>query len=103
MQLNIARTRLAVNISKRNLFEVSAVCFLICIGSELRACDLSGSELSTTDISSRRDAGSVSADPSCDPKAQLRSHDHAVKEASQASEFRILTPAREAATVKKSE
>ena len=28
---------LAMNLSKRNLFEVSVVCFVICIASELRA------------------------------------------------------------------
>ena len=37
----------AVNLSKRNLFEVSVVCFLICIASELRAHALPGNELST--------------------------------------------------------
>jgi len=39
---------LAVNLSKRNLFEVSVVCFLICIASELRAHALPRSELSTS-------------------------------------------------------
>jgi hypothetical protein len=48
VHLNIAKTLfMAVNLSKRNLFEVGAVCFLICIASELRAHDLSGNELST--------------------------------------------------------
>ena len=37
---------LAVSLTKRNLFEVSVVCFLICIASELRARALPG-ELST--------------------------------------------------------
>ena len=38
VHLNVARTLfLAVNLTKRNLFEVSVVCFLICIASELRA------------------------------------------------------------------
>src|ERR1019366_9502156 len=47
LHLNIARTLfLAVNLSKRNLFEVSVVCFLICIASELRAHVLPGSEVS---------------------------------------------------------
>jgi len=40
MQVNIARSLfLAVNLSKRNLFEVSVACFIICIASELRAND----------------------------------------------------------------
>jgi hypothetical protein len=48
VQLNIARTLfLAVDLSKRNLFEVGAVCFLICIASELRARDSSENEVST--------------------------------------------------------
>ena len=48
LHLNIARTLfLAVNLSKRNLFEVSVVCFLICIASELRAHALPGNELSS--------------------------------------------------------
>jgi hypothetical protein len=47
VHLNIARTLfVAVNLSKRNLFEVGAVCFLICIASELRAHALSGNEAS---------------------------------------------------------
>ncbi len=38
LQLNIARTLfLALNLTKRNLFEASVICFLICIASELRA------------------------------------------------------------------
>lgn len=45
LQLNLARTLfLAANLTKRNLFEVSVVCFLICIASELRAHP--GNELS---------------------------------------------------------
>jgi hypothetical protein len=48
VHLNIARTLfLAVSLTKRNLFEVGAVCFLICVASELRAHDSSGNELST--------------------------------------------------------
>ena len=48
VHLNIARTLfLAVSLTKRNLFEVGAVCFLICVASELRARDSSVSELST--------------------------------------------------------
>jgi hypothetical protein len=38
VHLNVASALfLAVNLTKRNLFEVSVVCFLICIASELRA------------------------------------------------------------------
>ena len=45
LHLNIAKTLfLAVNLTKRNLFEVSVACFLICIASELRARPLPGSE-----------------------------------------------------------
>jgi hypothetical protein len=48
VHLNIARTLfLAVDLSKRNLFEVGAVCFLICIASELRAREASENEVST--------------------------------------------------------
>jgi hypothetical protein len=48
VHLNIARTLfLAVDLSKRNLFEVGAVCFLICVASELRARDSSENEVST--------------------------------------------------------
>ncbi len=48
VHLNIARTLfLAVSLTKRNLFEVGAVCFLICVASELRAHDLSGNDVST--------------------------------------------------------
>jgi hypothetical protein len=47
VHFNVARSLfLAVDLSKRNLFEVGAVCFLICIASELRARDLSESEVS---------------------------------------------------------
>jgi hypothetical protein len=38
LQLNLARSLfLAISLSKRNLFEVSVACFVICIASELRA------------------------------------------------------------------
>jgi hypothetical protein len=47
LHLNIAtKLFLAVSLTKRNLFEVSVVCFLICIASELRARALPGGELS---------------------------------------------------------
>jgi hypothetical protein len=43
--LNIAtKLFLAVNLPQRNLFEVSVVCFVICIASELRARDSAGNE-----------------------------------------------------------
>jgi hypothetical protein len=38
---------LAASLTKRNLFEVSVVCFLICIASELRAQALPENQLST--------------------------------------------------------
>ena len=48
LHLNIAtKLFLAVSLSKRNVFEVSVMCFLICIASELRALALPGKELST--------------------------------------------------------
>ena len=38
VQLNIGRALLAsMNVTRRNLFEASVVCFLICMASELRA------------------------------------------------------------------
>lgn len=47
LHLNIARTLfLTLNLTQRNLFEVSVVCFLICIASELRAHVVPGDELS---------------------------------------------------------
>jgi len=43
--LNIAtKLFLAMSLSKRNLFEVSVACFVICIASELRAHTLPGNE-----------------------------------------------------------
>jgi len=47
LHLNIARNFfLAMNLSKRNLFEASVVCFLICMASEVRARDVAGVDLS---------------------------------------------------------
>lgn len=44
--LNIAvRLFDAMSLSQRNLFEVSVMCFLICIASELRARDSARAEL----------------------------------------------------------
>jgi hypothetical protein len=46
--INIARKLFfAVGLPQRNLLEVSVVCFLVCIASELRAHALPGNELST--------------------------------------------------------
>jgi len=46
VHLNIARALfLAMSMSKRNLFELSVVCFLICIASELRALALKEEEV----------------------------------------------------------
>ena len=46
--LNIATNRfLAMHLTQRNLLEVSVVCFLICIASELRARDFAGKEMSS--------------------------------------------------------
>lgn len=38
VHLNVARTLFtAVSLTKRNLFEVSVVCFIVCIASEIRS------------------------------------------------------------------
>ncbi len=48
MHLNIAtKLFMALHLTKRNLFEVSVACFVICIASELRARDFSGLEISS--------------------------------------------------------
>ena len=48
VHLNIAtKLFLAINLTKRNLFEVSVVCFVICIASELRALASTGNEMSS--------------------------------------------------------
>ena len=45
--VNIAKGLfLAIDLSQRNLFEVSVMCFLICIASELRARDSAGADVS---------------------------------------------------------
>jgi len=50
LHLNLASAVFfAVNLTKRNLFEVSVICFLICIASELRAHALPGNALSTAE------------------------------------------------------
>jgi len=46
--LNIATSMfVALYLTKRNLLEISLVCFLICIASELRARDVAGVEMSS--------------------------------------------------------
>ena len=48
VHLNIARNLfLAMQLTQRNLLEVSVVCFVICIASELRACDAAGKKMSS--------------------------------------------------------
>ena len=48
VQLNIGRALLAsMNVTRRNLFEASIVCFLICIASELRVLAAGKSEVSS--------------------------------------------------------
>jgi hypothetical protein len=45
VHFNIAKTLLlTIGVSQRNLFELSVVCFLICVASELRASTLAGNE-----------------------------------------------------------
>lgn len=46
VQLNIARALfMSVSLTKRNLFEVSVACFVICMASEVRALTTSEKEL----------------------------------------------------------
>jgi hypothetical protein len=46
VHLNIGRSLfLNLSLSQRNLFEISVVCFLICVASELRALAASGQEI----------------------------------------------------------
>jgi hypothetical protein len=43
VHVNIAKAQfLKIDLSQRNLFELSVVCFLICVASELRALALAG-------------------------------------------------------------
>jgi len=38
VQLNVAKSLfIAMSLTKRNLFEISVVCFIICVASEVRA------------------------------------------------------------------
>ena len=47
VHVNVARGMfLALDLTQRNLFEASVVCFLICIASELRARDTVEAEVS---------------------------------------------------------
>jgi len=47
VQLNIAKNLfLAMSLTKRNLFEVSVMLFVICIASQLRALALAGGQVS---------------------------------------------------------
>jgi hypothetical protein len=47
VQLNIGKALfVAISLTKRNLFEVSVVLFIICLASELRALALAGSQVS---------------------------------------------------------
>lgn len=49
LHFNIVATLfVAMYLTKRNAFEVSVVCFLICIASEIRARALPANEVSTT-------------------------------------------------------
>jgi hypothetical protein len=46
VHVNVAKPLfLSMNLSQRNLLEVSVVCFVICMASELRALALSGNEM----------------------------------------------------------
>ena len=42
----------AINVTKRNLFEASVVCFLICMASELRALVPDKNEVSSSGVTS---------------------------------------------------
>lgn len=49
MHFNLARNLFtAMNVSKRNLFELGMVCFLICIASQMRVRQEVGKELQGT-------------------------------------------------------
>jgi hypothetical protein len=48
VQLNIATSLfMTINLTKRNLFELSVVCFIICMASEVRAMVSTEKELPT--------------------------------------------------------
>jgi hypothetical protein len=47
VQLNVGRTMvLAMNLTKRNLFEASVILFVICMATQLRALALAGNQTS---------------------------------------------------------
>jgi hypothetical protein len=49
VHLNIARTLfMAMSLTKRNLFEVSVTCFVICIASEIRVLASTGKSSATS-------------------------------------------------------
>ena len=49
VHLNVAQGLfLAMKLTQRNLFELSVICFVICIASELRARDLPGAKMPST-------------------------------------------------------
>jgi hypothetical protein len=55
VHLNVARSLfLAISLTKRNLFEVSVACFVICVASEVRA--LSSSEKALPSAAKRQAA-----------------------------------------------
>jgi hypothetical protein len=48
VHFDVARTLfIGLSVNKRNLFELSVMCFLICIASELRVLAAGGSEVSS--------------------------------------------------------
>ena len=48
VHLSVARSQFAsIGLSQRNLFEVSVVCFLICVASELRALAVRDNEVAS--------------------------------------------------------
>ena len=52
VHLNIAQAMfLKIDLTQRNLFEVSVVCFLICMASELRALASNGGASSRNEVS----------------------------------------------------
>jgi len=46
VHLNVAKAQFSkIDLSQRNLLELSVVCFLICVATELRALALAGNEM----------------------------------------------------------
>jgi len=51
VHINIAKAMfLNIGLSQRNLFELSTVCFLICVASELRALAGSGNQVAGAEV-----------------------------------------------------